>query len=230
MLTILSDPVNLLTSSSYTQGGTVRWMSPELIIPHRFGFEKSRRTKSSDCYAFGMVIYETISGKLPFHKDMDLSVCVKVVEGERPLRGTRFTENLWRVVELCWAPQPNNRPNIEDVLQRLELVPNSYEQPPGVDEGTEDRDDWDSGTETGFPGDTISERSTVVSPGTSYPTDHPLSPVPTPSLSPIILGEANGDIPSGEATDPGPSKSQTGSGSGSARQVSAIPSHQSGFT
>ena len=59
-------------------------MSPELIDPQRFGLENSRPTKSSDCYALGMVIYETISGHLPFHKDADMTVFVKVLNGKRP--------------------------------------------------------------------------------------------------------------------------------------------------
>ena len=43
---------------SHMEGGTIRWMSPELLYPAMFGFDNSRPTKQSDCYAFGMVIYE----------------------------------------------------------------------------------------------------------------------------------------------------------------------------
>ena len=43
---------------SYVPGGTVRWMSPERLLPEMFGFDNSRPTKQSDCYEFGMVIYE----------------------------------------------------------------------------------------------------------------------------------------------------------------------------
>jgi hypothetical protein len=127
LLTIVSDPANLLSSSSYTQGGTARWMGPELIDPQRFGFENSCPTKSSDCYALGMVIYETISGSLPFHKHTDLTVFVKVLAGERPPRGAGFAEGLWKMLELCWKPQPNSRPSIEDVLRCLEMISNPSE-------------------------------------------------------------------------------------------------------
>jgi len=145
LLTILSDPANLLSSSSCMEGGTVRWMSPELIDPQQFGFEKSRPTKSSDCYALGMVIYETISGNQPFHKDKNHTVSLKVLRGERPPRGLRFTETLWNMLELCWVSQPNDRPSIETVLQCLEGIP-SLPEPvsPGVDEEMGEGDDWDS--------------------------------------------------------------------------------------
>ena len=127
LLTIISDPTNLLSSSSYAQGGTARWMSPELIDPKRFEFETSRRTKCSDCYALGMVIYETISGRLPFHQHMGLTVFVRVLAGERPLRGAEFTGDLWNMLERCWEPRPGDRLSIEVVLQCLErtveLVP-----------------------------------------------------------------------------------------------------------
>ena len=122
LLTIISDPVNFLSSSSYSQGGTVRWMSPELIDPQKFRLEKSRRTISSDCYALGMVIYETISGNLPFHEHADLTVFVKVMGGEHPTREAGFPKRLWRMLEKCWIYHPNNRPDVGDVLQRLQLV------------------------------------------------------------------------------------------------------------
>ena len=121
-------------------------MSPELIAPQRFGLKSSRPTQSSDCYALGMVIYETISGNLPFHEDADLTVFVKVLEGGRPLRGARFRKALWGMLEQCWEFQPSNRPTIEEVLRCLEMFSDLSEPPsPEMDEGTErDGDDWDS--------------------------------------------------------------------------------------
>ena len=111
------------------QGGVVRWMSPELIDPDRFGFKESHRTKPSDCYALGMVIYEIISGHLPFHEFADLSVLVKVLNDEHPPRRVGFTDNVWKVLEQCWKPQPDARPSIEDVLRCLEMDSPS----PGLD-------------------------------------------------------------------------------------------------
>jgi len=116
-------------------------MSPELIAPRDFGFDNRRPTKPSDCYALGMVIYETISGNLPFHEHADLEVLLNVPRGGRPSRGVRFTHSLWKMLEQCWAPRPNNRPSIEDVRLRLEAFSNSSEQPyPGVDEEMDEGD------------------------------------------------------------------------------------------
>lgn len=123
LITIISDPANGFTSDSYAHGGTARWMSPERIDPGRFGFEDGRPTISSDCYALGMVIYETISGYRPFHEHVDVTVFMKVLNGEHPPRGAQFTDSLWEVVERCWGRRPETRPSIGDVLRCLEMEP-----------------------------------------------------------------------------------------------------------
>ena len=159
LLIIILDPKYLLSSSSQMQGGTFRWMSPERIAPQQFGLKNSRPTTASDCYALGMVVYETISGNFPFHKDTDITVSMKVVEGEHPPRGVTFTESLWKMLELCWKPQLNDRPTIEDVLQCLEMVSSLLEPPsPGLDgemeeggdesDSTIDSSDWTGGIVT----------------------------------------------------------------------------------
>ena len=154
LLTIVSDPTKPSSSGSYAQGGTVRWMSPERIAPDRFRLKDSRPTKHSDCYALGMVIYETITGNLPFHRDADLTVFMKVVEGERPLRRAEFSKNLWGILERCWAHKPNNRPSIESVLRHLEITSNLSPSPwvdEGMDEGSDDGDSGLSNKTSGTP-------------------------------------------------------------------------------
>ena len=97
-------------------------MAPELIDPEQFNLKDNCPTKSSDCYALGMVIYETISGKVPFHEHADLAVFTRVLKGKRPARGAGFAEGLWKMLRMCWKPQPSNRPTIEEVLQCLQGV------------------------------------------------------------------------------------------------------------
>ena len=134
LLTFVSDPSNPTNSSSVTNAGTTRWMSPELLHPQEFGFEQSRPTEKSDCYALGMVILEVLIEQPPFSRDKDFVVMRKVIEGERPERpeGPWFTDGLWSILEQCWFPQPQDRPNVEVVLGclgQVQKVPQPHSPP-----------------------------------------------------------------------------------------------------
>lgn len=191
-LSIISDPANQLSSTSCTPGGTSRWMSPELISPSLFGLNGSR-TKSSDCYALGMVIYETLSGKLPFHKDSEIAVIMKVMKGEIPTRDLDFPDYLWGTMEMCWAYRPTDRPSIRDVLGCL------------------------------WMGSSLSKPSTAGSDGSASasPLNHTFSSVSSASRPPavrltIVDGADNGE------PDLNLSISPTGSNGGPTYQVSKI--------
>ncbi|KAF9644353.1 kinase-like protein [Thelephora ganbajun] len=117
LLTIISDHTNPTASSSFAVGGTIRWMSPELLYPDPSGLKVARPTKQSDCYALGMVIYEVLSGQAPFMPVHHYVVIRKVIEGEHPGRpegseGAWFTDDLWQTLNQCWAVQPKCRPSI----------------------------------------------------------------------------------------------------------------------
>ena len=121
--------------SSFVGGGTVEWMSPELLNPEDFNSE-GRPTKESDCYALGMVIYEVLSGRTPFAPSTVPPVIWKVLNGERPERprgeeGALFTDNLWEILGHCWKQQPGERTRVKIVLQYLKKA-SSLPQPRGI--------------------------------------------------------------------------------------------------
>jgi len=113
-------------------------MSPELL-----DLERSEPTKRSDCYSLGMVIFEVLSGQVPFAQFNNMLVSMRVIRGERPERpkgakGTWFTDDVWKMVERCWSHQPECRPNVEAVLECLERVSAAWHPPsPMVDDGVQ---------------------------------------------------------------------------------------------
>lgn len=137
LLTITSDATNVTSSNSFWEGGTWRWMGPEMFCPKKFGLKDNRPTKSSDCYALEMVVYEVLRGKVPFYRDTNLFVVVKVSDGEQPKRpqgakGAWFGDNVWNLLQRCWEPSPGDRPGIEDVLDLLGDVSRSWTPPPQI--------------------------------------------------------------------------------------------------
>ena len=126
LLTIVSDSTQSATTTLSEGAGTIRWMGPELLDPEEFGFKNAQHTKESDCYAFGMVILEVLTGRIPFsHYNNGLAVMRKIIKGDRPDRpqgpeAVWFTDDLWEVLEQCWLPTPKLRPTIEGVFECLE--------------------------------------------------------------------------------------------------------------
>jgi serine/threonine protein kinase len=153
LLTIVSDPTNPTVSSSSADGGTTRWMSPELLKAHQSGTRHVRPTKESDCYALGMVVYEVLSGQAPFASYQNFIVIRKVIDGDRPerpegVKGEWFVGDLWRTLEMCWVAEPGSRPSIQAVSECLEQVPRDWKpSSPQADEDVEvdeDEDFWDT--------------------------------------------------------------------------------------
>ena len=124
-------------------------MSPELLDSDPTGLKDCRPTRQSDCYALGMAIYEVLSGQVPFAPFGRYAVMRKVMDGEHPERpegaaGMQFTDDLWRILNRCWATRPEDGSSVLDVLECLERVSEDVKQPlPWVDEGLEaDEDGW----------------------------------------------------------------------------------------
>ncbi|KAF9784402.1 kinase-like domain-containing protein, partial [Thelephora terrestris] len=119
LLAIISDGVNVSSSNSLGQAGMHRWMSPELLDPEEFSLKHSCLTEHSDCYALGMVMYEVLSGNLPFHCYKNSAAIGRILRGERPVRppGEWFNDDVWNLMEDCWKPNPRDRSKTTDILR-----------------------------------------------------------------------------------------------------------------
>ena len=106
-------------------------MSPELLLPEKFGFKDRRRTKESDRYALGMVILEVLSGHAPYESYVDFIAAQKVTRGKHPKRpkGEWFTDELWKTLKDCWSSKPKRRPTAEAILECLGRVSAALQLP-----------------------------------------------------------------------------------------------------
>ena len=66
------------------------------------------------------------TGHLPFHKfARDSTVMMKVLEGSRPPRPadpSLLSDEIWKVIEMCWNQKPQDRPSAESVIDQLPLA------------------------------------------------------------------------------------------------------------
>jgi len=59
-MTIVLDPGQKLSCCAQLEGGTMTFMSPELLMPSHFGMWDSVPTPEADVYAFGLVIFQVL--------------------------------------------------------------------------------------------------------------------------------------------------------------------------
>ncbi|KAF9070167.1 kinase-like domain-containing protein, partial [Rhodocollybia butyracea] len=118
-LTIFADATLHNTTD---QGGTLRWMSPELLYPLP-GIESYKRTTASDMYAYGCLCIEVYTGRVPFADiRAEILVLEQVLKGERPERPSEpnaMTDELWNLVNACWQHDRSGRPQIGLVVDHL---------------------------------------------------------------------------------------------------------------
>ncbi|KAI9009072.1 hypothetical protein DFJ74DRAFT_588905, partial [Hyaloraphidium curvatum] len=60
--------------------------------------------------SFGMLCYQCFAREAPFNDTRPEAVGVRICRGERPQRPYDVPDALWRMMQLCWEPDPARRP------------------------------------------------------------------------------------------------------------------------
>lgn len=94
--------------------GTPHWMAPEL-------FESNNYTNKVDVYAYGILLWEMLTEKVPFKGkegyQIALAVCTKK---ERPAIPDHTPRPLKNLINICWDQDPNKRPKFQKIIKLLE--------------------------------------------------------------------------------------------------------------
>ena len=140
-ITMVFDPSQPMSCSAQLEGGTLMFMSPELLVPSKFGFTESKPTPEADIFAFGLVIYQVcdhdrghppftysfqvLTGKRPFPGLGMAEIAHYAVQGVRPTKPENasaigLSDPLWDFVQRCWDGKMKLRPRVVEVVLQLE--------------------------------------------------------------------------------------------------------------
>jgi len=94
--------------------GTYRWMAPEMIQHRPYNHKV-------DVYSFGIVLWELVTGLLPFSNMTAVQAAFAVVNrGVRPQIPADSPPQIVDIMSRCWDANPDLRPSFVQVVKMLE--------------------------------------------------------------------------------------------------------------
>ena len=106
------------TRGRWARSPPVRWTAPELMgtnMPPTF---------QGDVWSVGMLMLEVLTGFVPFYlyrrnEQVMFQVTYYHLRPTRPEGNKQIPDAAWKLMEECWATEPEDRPALRDVHARL---------------------------------------------------------------------------------------------------------------
>ena len=99
-----------VSESVYASFVNCTWVAPEVLATNF-------ATKKSDVYSYGLVLWEMVSGKLPFEEcKLMTDLEAKVLDGERPSIPPNTPLLFSKLIEECWGGVPQDRPSFSKIV------------------------------------------------------------------------------------------------------------------
>ena len=96
--------------------GTYAWTAPETLEDDAF-------TTASDVYAFGVIVWETITKRVPWEGKTPPQITLKVAKGQRPSpvpdRASVVPPALLDLMQSCWHQDPKARPTFAAIAEEI---------------------------------------------------------------------------------------------------------------
>ncbi|XP_002731591.2 mitogen-activated protein kinase kinase kinase 9-like [Saccoglossus kowalevskii] len=109
----------LYKTTRMSAAGTYAWMAPEVIKTSIF-------SRASDVWSFGVLLWELLTGQLPYKGIDGLAVAYGVAVNKLtlPIPST-CPSPFSRIMEECWHADPHKRPSFHEILDQLNEIAES---------------------------------------------------------------------------------------------------------
>lgn len=107
--------------------GCIQYMAPEML-------DSTKYNRKADVYAFAIIMFQVVTGSIPYKNVNDIQFCTNIKNGMRPKFEKPIKKSIQNLIEKCWDNDPNKRPSFSMIYKMLAF---------NFDEGEENRNDDD---------------------------------------------------------------------------------------